>query len=259
MVEQAMARFRARIKAQKKLRAFFLFSLVFIIVVLVGLFLYFQVFSVDSFSFSASNLYSQTELLAAAPDITGESIFFVDTESIRMEYLKRFPGLVDLRVERDFPSGIRVSFKDGEDIFYLSLGDEYFLISPTREVISKTTERPDDLIEIRGAKVKKCICGQKVEFRDAASDGLVGEFYTALTGENIGAKVDYIDLSDKMALSVSYDKRFLIDLGAPENISYKTTFFVRVIEELKETDCGRISVKDTKEAAVKLTESYPGA
>ena len=258
MVEQAMERFRARIKAQKKLRAFFLFSLIFIIVVLIGLFLYFQIFSVDSFSFSQSSLYSEAELQAAAPDIAGESIFFVDTESIRMDYLRRFPGLVDLKVERDFPSGIRISFQDGEDIFYLSLGDEYFIISPTREVISKATERPEGLIEIRGVKVKKCIRGQKVVFRDNSTDGLVGDFYTALTAESITSKVDYIDFSDKMALSLSFDRRFLIDLGVPENIAYKTTFFVRVIEELKPEDYGRISVQDTKEAAVKLTETYPG-
>ena len=259
MVEQAMERFRARIKAQKKLRAFFLFSLIFIIVLMIALILYFYVFSVDSFSFSPSELYTEAQLKAAAPDVQGESIFFVDTESIRMHYLRYFPGLVDLEVSRDYPSGIRVSFKDGEDIFYLALGDEYFILSPTREVISKTAERPQGLIEIRGAKVKKCIRGQTVVFRDNSTDRLLADFYTALTGENITDKIDYIDLSDKMALSLSYDRRFLIDMGVSENIGYKTTFFVRVIEELKADDCGRISVQDTKEAAVKLTDSYPGA
>ncbi|HBE14452.1 MAG TPA: hypothetical protein DCY74_09805 [Clostridiales bacterium] len=259
MVEQAMSRFRARVQAQKKMRRFFIFSLVSIFIILLSAFLFFRCFAVKEFTFSSSRLYTAEQLKAAIPDVMGESIFFVKMEHIERTYLKNFPGLVNVKVEKDFPDGITVTFEDGKDIFFVELGKEYFVLSPTREVIKKTTEKPTGLIEIRGAKIKQCICGQTVVFRDSNMGDLLTDFYMAFTTENITDKIDYLDVTDKYTLTLSYGKRFVIDMGDFDSIAYKTTFFVRVLEELEPNDFGTISVKDTKEAAVKLSNKYPGS
>ena len=59
-------------------------------------------------------------------------------------------------------------------------------------------------------------------------------------------------MTDKFHIALVYDNRFNVQLGNSEDLSFKIALFLKVTEQLYDTDKGEIDVSDLKAAYVKL-------
>lgn len=256
-----------------------------IIIILVLLFLIFGsiFFRVEDFSMSGSGKYESDEIIAASGIEEGDSLMWISVKKSEKSILKKLPYIESVTIKRRFPHTVTVEYKQVETIYGVCVGDKWVLTDPSFKVLEILEAKPEEtamLIKMPAASV--CEPGSVLVFEEENANEAAGDESTAAqtekddkkseSGEDSGyvlpidrfnqimtevnstslkGKVTEVDVSDEGALSIVYDGRIRIKLGAAVQLADKLKLAAGALQnedKIDPTEKGTLDVSIADEA-----------
>lgn len=254
-----------------------------IIIILVLLFLIFGsiFFRVEGFSMSGSGKYEGYEIIAASGIDEGDSLMWINVKKSEKNILKKLPYIESVTIKRKFPHTVTVEYKQVETIYGVCVGDKWVLTDPSFKVLEILEAEPTKtamLIKMPAASV--CEPGSTLVFKDESANtgnegtaaqtenddkksenGKDGELVLPMdrfnqimaevNGSSLKGKVTEVDVSDEGALSIVYDGRIRIKLGAAVQLADKLKLAAGALQnedKIDPTEKGTLDVSIADEA-----------
>lgn len=212
--------------------------------------------NVESVNVIGIEKYSAEQILEYVPIQIGDNIFSFDSAEIEEGLKKELPYVGSVEIERDLPTSVNVNVVEEKPFYAATLASETYLLSSDLKVLEKAKNVSAEqlgITELSLNNVRRCIVGQSLEFIDERTEVALNELYSSFENHYIEDKVKSVDVRSRFDIYINYDGRFEVYLGNTENIEIKISFLVKIIEELKPTDKGRINLSNYREAAVALS------
>lgn len=212
--------------------------------------------NVESVNVIGIEKYSPEQILEYVPIQIGDNIFSFDSDEIEEVLKKELPYVGSVEIERDLPTSVNVNVVEEKPFYAATLASETYLLSSDLKVLEKAKNVSAEqlgITELSLNNVRRCIVGQSLEFIDERTEVALNELYSSFENHYIEDKVKSVDVRSRFDIYINYDGRFEVYLGNTENIEIKISFLVKIIEELKPTDKGRINLSNYREAAVALS------
>ncbi len=100
-------------------------------------------------------------------------------------------------------------------------------------------QKPDGIFEIKAGDVE-CVPGKNVVFSEEKSETLINDIIS-LAGE-YSLKIDGIDITNELSLTVGVDGRFTVNFGTSNNLSEKFAHLSGMIKNIDEGKSGKIDL-----------------
>ena len=212
--------------------------------------------NVETVNVTGTVRYVPEQILEYVPIQVGDNIFSFDSNEIIEALKNELPYIGDVEIERDLPTAVNINVVEETPFYAADLAGETYLLSADLKVLEKqngVSAEQLGLTNLSLNNVRRCIVGQSVEFIDERTEVALDELYASFENLYIEDKIKSVDVRSRFDIYVNYDGRFEVYLGNTENIDIKIRFLVKIIEELKPTDKGRINLSNYREAAVALS------
>lgn len=232
---------RKRILRRKRIirrRIILGFGLFFVLLSAVFAVLSFTVlFPVKSVNAAGSKIYSQEEIVAACGINAGDNLLRadVDTEKIR----KQLPYVQSVTVRRKLPDTVNITVKDAKENAVVGSGGKYYSVGRDWFVLNCYDEMPRDLIEIISEKIE-CKVGSFAKFSDAKTETLINDIEK--NAGDCGIKLNEIDLTDELTVSVKAEGRFRVNMGTSNNLDKKFAHLGGMIKNIDPQKTGKINL-----------------
>jgi hypothetical protein len=212
--------------------------------------------NVEALTVNGTETYTSEQILEYVPIEIGQNIFFFDAEEIEETLKRELPYVVDVDIERDLPTGVNINVVEEKPFYAAELAGGTYLLSAELKVLEKQTDvsaEQTGITELSLNNVRRCIVGQKLEFIDERTEVALAELYGSFKSQYVEDKIKSVDVRSRFDIYINYDGRFEVYLGNTENIEIKISFLLKIIDELKPTDKGKINLSNYREAAVALS------
>lgn len=234
---------RKRMERQRRLRkrrltVFFIFFI--IVLIAVGTVLSLTVFfPIENLSSSGSAVYSSEQIVSASGIEKGDNLFTVDKSKVINRLKSKLPYIESVKFERSLPGTLKLKVTDADEYYCILNEEKYYTVSLSGWVLSESDTANENIYEIRGAKVK-CAVGTQLEFADTEDNRLIEIISKSLKENDI--KIDYIDITDDINLTVGAEGRFTVNFGTSNNIEEKAKHLAGMIKEIPEKSGGKINL-----------------
>lgn len=222
---RAMRRKKAR---RKHIKIFSLFILAVALTVAIIL-CFTTFFPIKRISVSGSKIYSKSEIIKASKLTTKDQVLAVSAEKIEQKIRKDLPYVDGIKLERKLPDAVIITVTDAKEHAFYNNGSEYLIISRKGYVLNKTTESPQNLLEIVSSGISGEI-GDKAEYDVSGEKELIDELITSLSAKNIS--IDKIDVSNVLDINVNIENKFAVSFGTDENLSQKIDHLSSMIKSI---------------------------
>lgn len=254
--ELSMLAVQKRVRAKRIKRRIFYLALLLMVGALLTAVVIKKFFIVNEINVSDTVVYSKEEIAEGSGISIGMNMLSVHPDAVSALLKEKFPFLVEADVTRSLPDSVDITVDEERGPMYICVAGEMFALSPELKVLSRI-ESPSAFgdtsrICLVNSNVKSCIVGSELAYADENTLDMTREVYRAVADKQITDKVSSIDLTDKFHIALVYDNRFNVQLGNSEDLSFKIALFLKVTEQLYDTDKGEIDVSDLKAAYVKL-------
>lgn len=222
---RAMRRKKAR---RRHIKIFSLFILAVALTVAIIL-CFTTFFPIKRISVSGSKIYSKSEIIKASKLTTKDQVLAISAEKTEQKIRKALPYVDSIKLERKLPDAVIITVTDAKEYAFYGNGDEYLVISQKGYILNKTTEMPQNLLEIVSNGISGEV-GSKAEYIASAENDLVEELIALLSAKNIS--INKIDVSNVLDISVNIENRFTVSFGTDENLSQKIDHLSGMIKSI---------------------------
>lgn len=224
---------KRRAARQKKARrrrlkiAFVFFLIIALITLAIMCFTVF--FPIKRINVSGSEIYSKSEIIKASQLTTDDNLFVVSEEEVEKNIRNKLPYVDSIKLKRVFPDAIILTVTDAKEYAYYQSGDQFFILSENGYILKEQDETPENVFQIvtSGIEGKE---SQKAIYNNSAEEQLVNTLITALQQKNI--KIDKIDVSNILELSLEVEGRFTVVLGTTDYTEEKIAHLGSMIESI---------------------------
>lgn len=224
---------KRRAARQKKARrrrlkiAFVFFLIIALIILAIMCFTVF--FPIKRINVSGSEIYSKSEIIKASQLTTDDNLFVVSEEEVEKNIRNKLPYVDSIKLKRVFPDAIILTVTDAKEYAYYQSGDQFFILSENGYILKEQDETPENVFQIvtSGIEGKE---SQKAIYNNSAEEQLVNTLITALQQKNI--KIDKIDVSNILELSLEVEGRFTVVLGTTDYTEEKIAHLGSMIESI---------------------------
>ena len=231
---------KRKLRQRKIRRRRIITALVFfgILLIAVGVILSLTVlFPIEQIKVSGSEKYTSDEVIAACGIKTGDNLF---TSSADVEELKeKLPYIESVSVSRSLPSTLVIKVKEASEYACFYTGGKYYAVSEKWQVLNAYDQKPDGIFEIKAGNVE-CVPGKTAVFSEEKSGTLINDIIS-LAGE-YSLKIDGIDITEELSITVGVDGRFSVNFGTSNNLSEKFAHLSGMIKNIDEGKSGKIDL-----------------
>ena len=213
-------------------------SLFIVLLVAVGAVLSLTVlFPIKQITAKGSEKYTSEQIVALSGINIGDNLFMssVKTEALR----EKLPYIESVKIKRTLEGGVTLTIKDAAPYACYYSDGAYHTVSRSGYVLESGEQKPDSLFEIRAGGVK-CVLGKAVVFSEEGTKDLILEI--GRLAEEYGLKLNYIDVTDELALTVKAENRFVVNLGTSNYLDKKFAHLSGMIKNIGETKTGKINL-----------------
>ena len=167
-------------------------ALIFLAVLVFGFFSVFSLKTVDAeFSVAYGREYS-ADIQKKLEGYKNKNLLFLKTEEIGGIF-GDYPYLEVTELKKVYPSTLRVAVKERQEIYKLTVGEDYYVIDDAGNVLAKNFSYGDKLIELGGVTVLRAAVGEKLGVEETELLSAVFEMSAVgLYTNNIeGIEIDY--------------------------------------------------------------------
>ena len=206
-------------------------------------------FNTEKIIIEGESDYTEEQILAASGLNGDENLVRLNTAEIPAKMLDRLVKLDSVKIDKVFPSTIKITVERSVPMANFLYNDRSYLISHIGRVMAIDNEDPGCMTVIGYKPVDSIILGGFIKAADEEQDKLVREITDAIEKAGIN-DITTVDITDNLAIHLSYEDRVQINLGSILQIDEK----MRIIRDLlfnghiAETEFVTLDVSDTSRA-----------
>ncbi len=208
-------------------------------------------FRLKNVDVSGMTVYSPDEIAEWINENAPQNVLFASTSDITDKLCAAFPELRNISVKKTLPNTVSVTAQDDVPTYYITLDKEHYLLSDELKVMARTSDesRTSGLLFINTEDIKKAVTGEKIQFYYDYQYGYIKELLDDISAHDMASGVISVDADNKFDISVNYDDRFTIKIGAGENVKTKLTLAQAYIESLPDGEKGIIDSTSTEKGS----------
>lgn len=236
-INKRRAQRRKKIR-KKRLRAFFEFTLVTAVAVMIVLSLT-VLFPVKNVTASGSKLYSAEQISKASGINETCNIFTLPVREAEKNIRSILPYVDTVKIKRSLPDTVKIEVTDAEEYACYYIDGDYYAVSKRGYVLNKYSEQPQDtfLITCNGVE---CAVGSKVAFEKQSTEQLLDSLKSKLEG--YGIAINAIDISEEYNIRLTVEDRFEAVLGEDADIDKKLAHLDSMIKNIAPERRGKIDL-----------------
>lgn len=195
--------------------------LCFLLVISIGVFCFLlktRLFPVKNIFAKGSEIYTSKQIIKNSGINKKTPILSISEKGLKKTLSKKMPYIEDLKVKIDFPESVTITVSDAKEYYSFKSLDGYSAVSKKLNVLNLYSEKPENTIEVTVDDPKLKI-GEQVEFKSIPQKELF-ELITKQIADN-GIKLNAIDITDTVHLTVFVEDRFEVNLGNKDNLEEK--------------------------------------
>lgn len=193
-------------------------------------------FNVETITVTGASNYTAQEIIDASGILAGDNLVRTSTEKRAVQIESQLPYIENARITRSFPSTMIIDVEACVPAANYLCGDHILLISSGGKILEEISEPKAGLLSFTGTDpMPGLLPGDKFasadEHKTDAVEKLMDYFIRSGEAEKNGLrdKVTVIDVTDRSALSYTYDGRIVVNLGTVNDIDYKINFSHEII------------------------------
>ena len=149
-----------------------------------------------------------------------QNIFIAKMNSTPEEIVRNFAYVEDARVDFSIPDTITITITDAKPAYYMVEGNNYLLLSAKGRVLERTENKPEGLPELICGDTSATEVGSYVKFDDPAVPEVLRNVAESLSKNEFSGVVGF-DVTDSSAITLNYQGKIKVNLGAAEDLDYK--------------------------------------
>jgi len=200
-------------------------------------------FKVDTFVVVGNNQYTDEEIIEASGVAVGDNLILVNKGQTANLIRGQLNYITEVKLLRVLPGTLEISVNESGAAAYVtdSVGSSWY-IDKNGKVLSKA-DQPNG-IAVVGLTPEGATAGYELTVAEGDETRLaqLTTLLDALERIGIAANVSVIDLSTDYNPKLTYDERFIVELGAIDDIDYKLEYLIAVRELLTDSQAGTIDL-----------------
>jgi cell division protein FtsQ len=215
--------------------------------------MFFKVKNIDVYG---STIYSTEEIIKVSGIKVDNNLVALGSSEIEETIEKKLPYIQNVTIKKSLPSTVEIICEPAKVIGTIEADNGNYLISLEGKILEKVKELPKNSAKVKGIKPKNVQIAQSLE--EDSSMKLVNEIYKMLDAD-IAQKLNVIDVSDEINITLMYRNRITIKLGSRADLEKKLKFVATIIEDpnkINSDDVGIIYATDAKRISFLRKGSY---
>lgn len=225
-----------RRKKRNKLRKFFIWLSVAIVIAAVGVVLSLTAFfGIENITVSGNSRYTEEEILNQCIINTGENLFLADTKSASEMLELNLPYIYTAEIKRKLPSTIELVITEAEPSYYIENKDKTFILLDDNFKVLETGAEKGSGIAVKKAKVTEASAGRQIVFEDVDTGECLKKLSQAVKDNNVDeiTAIYSNNISDNY---VVYDNRIEFKLGTCDDLEHKIYQGLASCKQLNESN-----------------------
>ena len=218
--------------------------LLIVIIAIFGVSVFFRVSTIEVVG---AEKYTVEQILAVSGIETGDNLFFIDEDKVVGNIQENLPYLSEVVIEKTMPDAVKITVIESRSMAVIRYDSEWWVIDQTGRVLEKTDNLgASGKIKVSGLTVAALGIGETIvpEEDDQTKFKYLTDVLCAVEGAGIAGDITTLDVSNIANISFEYNERFTVILGSGEDVEKKIARVLSVIEQLSDSDVGRIDVSD---------------
>ncbi|MBR3868410.1 MAG: FtsQ-type POTRA domain-containing protein [Clostridia bacterium] len=232
-----------------------------VLLYLLSAFVFFKVESIEVIgtpdengeSLPGSSYYSSEEIVRVSGVNTGDSLVLVSKKNTKDSIEKLLPYIGNVKVQRKYPSTLRLVVEDTSAVYALDAGGGYTILNEEYKVLSVTEKMPLGSAKIVGISVVNAEIGTIAEFTDEAYKTRLDTIREKFKKSGI-TDITKINVENIANVSITINGRFTFILGTLTQLEEKLSMASKTMEtEIANNPDARIiiDVKDPERSYVR--------
>ena len=207
-----------------------------------------MLFSLETIVVDGTGHYSYTQILKTVDLEKGDLIFFVSEKKLNDKLVRNFAYVKSVKLEKQYPDTITITIEEETPQYYIELQDEYFLLSAELRVLDrfldedKLLEDAPDVQLIEVPTVSRAMVAEQLEFASESASRHTDEALTLLAESRLYKGVTTVDFSNRFDLTIVYENRLEIHLGAYKDFSDKLELSLGMIHAYSKDAKGKMEI-----------------
>lgn len=225
-----------RRKKRNKLRKFFIWLSVAIVIAAVGVVLSLTAFfGIENITVSGNSRYTEEEILNQCIINTGENLFLADTKSASEMLELNLPYIYTAEIKRKLPSTIELVITEAEPSYYIENKDKTFILLDDNFKVLETGAEKGSGIAVKKAKVTAASAGRQIEFENQDTGECLKKLSQAVR-DNYIDEITAIYSNNISDNYVVYDNRIEFKLGTCDDLEHKIYQGLASCKQLNESN-----------------------
>lgn len=225
-----------RRKKRNKLRKFFIWLSVAIVIAAVGVVLSLTAFfGIENITVSGNSRYTEEEILNQCIINTGENLFLADTKSASEMLELNLPYIYTAEIKRKLPSTIELVITEAEPSYYIQNKDKTFILLDDNFKVLETEAEKGSGIAVKKAKVTASSAGRQIEFENQDTGECLKKLSQAVR-DNYIDEITAIYSNNISDNYVVYDNRIEFKLGTCDDLEHKIYQGLASCKQLNESN-----------------------
>ena len=207
-------------------------------------------FNIETIEISGREVYTSEDVLPLLDAGVGDNLLRINTGAMEEKLLECLPQADQVRVRRNFPSGLTVEITDGQPSAQLLYRENWYVISQSGRILQKNgAARSGCGVAVVGVSLENAQVGsyvQEVQQKNweeaAALADAQGEdppeqpheltslkaLFNAMKAAEF-SEINAVDISNEVALTIYWQNRIEIQLGSFSELEYKLRFVKEIL------------------------------
>lgn len=214
-------------------------------------------FNIKTIYIEGSSEYEVSQIVEASEIYKGDNLVRLNTELAKQKILKNLMYIDDVTIKKEFPDKIIIQTVASIPAMNISNGNEYMLVSEGLKLLLVTDSPRENLLNVKGFEPTVVDGETKLQSEDEQKVKILETIYNQLKKEDILIDIVEVDLSDKYNISINYNDRIFIELGAYSDLEYKIRYAHTVIRDnISSQKSGYLTFVNSKEVSFVEKDKY---
>lgn len=202
--------------------------------------------------------YTDEQIIAASGLKGNENLVTLSTSGIPERILDMFVALDSVKVEKSFPSTIKITVERSVPMAIFTYAGKNYVISHIGRVMKIGEDEADCMHVIGYHPAESVDIGSFITAEDPEQDKLVADISAAIEKAELTG-IDTVDITDKIGIVLTYDKRVLISIGSALDLDKKMAMAKELLTKghIGETEHVTLDLTNTISAVQRPITSAP--
>lgn len=218
--------------------------LTFFAVFFILVFAFVLFFETETVVVNGNEHYSKDEILDASGLSVGDNLYLFNKYGRIDNMFGKLPYLEEVRIRRKLPGTITIEVKETFARLAIHAESGIWLVSPDGKILAEEMEESlsENLSNVYGLQLEKAKEGLLLDTQNEQGVVALSSFLEAIRANDMLDGLGDVDLTAEYDIQFTYDNRFLVSTGMPENLERKMIYMDELIGTLAVTDVGYIEL-----------------